>query len=211
MHAMTMTNATGKLFIISAASGTGKTTLVTALVKDMPGVIHSISSTTRTKRDGEIDGVHYHFVSVDEFKAMIGRGAFYEHAEVHGNFYGTSREWVEARLAEGQDVILEIDWQGAAQMRKLMPSCITVFILPPSIAALEARLRGRGKDSEDVIQRRLAAAKGEIAHAPEYDYLIINDQLDQALTELKAVFLAERCKADVQQQRYAAQLRDLLR
>lgn len=208
---MTMTNAPGKLFIISAASGTGKTTLVTALVKDMPGVIHSISSTTRAKRDGEIDGVHYHFVSVDEFKAMIARGAFYEHAEVHGNFYGTSREWVEARLAEGQDVILEIDWQGAAQMRKLMPSCITVFILPPSIAALEARLRGRGKDSEEVIQRRLAAAKGEIAHAPEYDYLIINDQLDQALTELKAVFLAERCKADVQQQRHAAQLRDLLR
>ena len=206
-----MTNATGKLFIISAASGTGKTTLVTALVKDMPGVIHSISSTTRAKRDGEIDGVHYNFVSVDEFKAMIGRGAFYEHAEVHGNFYGTSREWVEARLAEGQDVILEIDWQGAAQMRKLMPSCITVFILPPSIAALEARLRGRGKDSEEVIQRRLAAAKGEIAHAPEYDYLIINDQLDQALTELKAVFLAERCKADVQQQRHAEQLRDLLR
>ena len=206
-----MTNATGKLFIISAASGTGKTTLVTALVEEMPGVIHSISSTTRAKRDGEIDGVHYNFVSVDEFKAMIGRGAFYEHAEVHGNFYGTSREWVEARLAEGQDVILEIDWQGAAQMRKLMPSCITVFILPPSIAALEARLRGRGKDSEDVIQRRLAAAKGEIAHAPEYDYLIINDQLDQALTELKAVFLAERCRADVQQQRHAAQLRDLLR
>ena len=206
-----MNNATGKLFIISAASGTGKTTLVTALVKDMPGVIHSISSTTRAKRDGEIDGVHYHFVSVDEFKAMIARGAFYEHAEVHGNFYGTSREWVEARLAEGQDVILEIDWQGAAQMRKLMPSCITVFILPPSIAALEARLRGRGKDSEEVIQRRLAAAKGEIAHAPEYDYLIINDQLDQALTELKAVFLAERCKAAVQQQRHAAQLRDLLR
>lgn len=203
-------NATGKLFIISAASGTGKTTLVTALVKDMPGVIHSISSTTRAKRDGEVDGVHYNFVSIDEFKAMIGRGAFYEHAEVHGNFYGTSREWVEARLAEGQDVILEIDWQGAAQMRKLMPSCITVFILPPSIAALEARLRGRGKDSEDVIQRRLAAAKGEIAHAPEYDYLIINDQLDQALTELKAVFLAERCKADVQQQRHAAQLRSLL-
>ena len=203
--------ASGKLFIISAASGTGKTTLVTALVKDMPGVIHSVSSTTRAKRDGEIDGVHYNFVSVDEFKAMIGRGAFYEHAEVHGNFYGTSREWVEARLAEGQDVILEIDWQGAAQMRKLMPSCITVFILPPSIAALEARLRGRGKDSEEVIQRRLAAAKGEIAHAPEYDYLIINDQLDQALTELKAVFLAERCKADVQQQRHAGQLRDLLR
>ena len=207
---MTMTNATGKLFIISAASGTGKTTLVTALVKDMPGVIHSISSTTRAKRDGEIDGVHYHFVSVDEFKAMIGRGAFYEHAEVHGNFYGTSREWVEARLAEGQDVILEIDWQGAAQMRKLMPSCVTVFILPPSIAALDARLRGRGKDSEEVIQRRLAAAKGEIAHAPEYDYLIINDQIDQALTELKAVFLAERCKADVQQQRHSKQIQALL-
>jgi guanylate kinase len=208
---MTMTNALGKLFIISAASGTGKTTLVTALVKDMPGVIHSVSSTTRAKRDGEIDGVHYNFVSVDEFKAMVARSAFYEHAEVHGNFYGTSREWVEARLAEGQDVILEIDWQGAAQMRKLMPSCVTVFILPPSIAALEARLRGRGKDSEEVIQRRLAAAKGEIAHAPEYDYLIINDQLDQALTELEAVFLAERCKADVQQQRHAEQLRELLR
>ena len=202
--------APGKLFIISAASGTGKTTLVTALVNDMPGVIHSISTTTRAKRVGEVHGVHYNFVSVDEFKAMVARSAFYEHAEVHGNFYGTSREWVEARLAEGQDVILEIDWQGAAQMRKLMPSCITVFILPPSIAALEARLRGRGKDSEDVIQRRLAAAKGEIAHAPEYDYLIINDQLDQALTELKAVFLAERCKADVQQQRHAAQLLDLL-
>lgn len=208
---MNKAKALGKLFIISAASGTGKTTLVTALVKDVPGVIHSISSTTRAKRDGEVDGVHYNFVSIDEFKAMIGRGAFYEHAEVHGNFYGTSREWVEARLADGQDVILEIDWQGAAQMRKLMPSCITVFILPPSIAALEARLRGRGKDSEEVIQRRLAAAKGEIAHAPEYDYLIINDQLDQALTELKAVFLAERCKADVQQQRHAAQLRELLR
>lgn len=206
-----MTNAPGKLFIISAASGTGKTTLVTALVKDMPGVIHSISTTTRAKRDGEVHGVHYNFVSVDEFKAMVARSAFYEHAEVHGNFYGTSREWVEARLAEGQDVILEIDWQGAAQMRQLMPSCITVFILPPSIAALESRLRGRGKDSEEVIQRRLAAAKGEIAHAPEYDYLIINDDLTQALDELKAVFLAERCKATVQAQRHAAQLQDLLR
>ncbi|NQD36475.1 guanylate kinase [Permianibacter sp. IMCC34836] len=203
-------SAPGKLFIISAASGTGKTTLVTALVKDMPGVIHSISTTTRAKRDGEVHGVHYNFVSVDEFKAMVARHAFYEHAEVHGNFYGTSREWVEARLAEGQDVILEIDWQGAAQMRKLMPACVTVFILPPSIAALESRLRGRGKDSEEVIQRRLAAAKGEIAHAPEYDYLIINDDLNQALTELKAVFLAERCQTAVQQQRHAQQMKALL-
>ena len=205
------TSAPGKLFIISAASGTGKTTLVTALVKDLPGVIHSISTTTRAMRDGEMHGVHYNFVTVAEFNAMVARRAFYEHAEVHGNCYGTSREWVEAKLASGQDVILEIDWQGAAQMRQLMPACVTVFILPPSITALELRLRGRGKDSEAVIQRRLAAATGEIAHASDYDYLIINDELDQALAELKAVFLAERCKAEVQGQRHAAQLRELLR
>lgn len=202
--------ARGTLFIISAASGTGKTTLVTRLVKDLSGIIHSISTTTRSKRDGEIDGVHYHFVNIPAFQAMVARGAFYEHAEVHGNFYGTSREWVEAQLDQGLDVILEIDWQGAAQMRKLMPECRSVFILPPSFAALEARLRGRGKDSEEVIQRRLAAARGEMAHAGEYDWLILNDDLDTALAELKAVFIAERCRTSVQKARHAGVLAGLI-
>lgn len=205
-----MSTQPGRLFIVSAASGTGKTTLVTWLIKSLPQVRLSVSHTTRAPRAGEQDGLHYNFASVPQFEEMLGRAAFLEHAVVHGNYYGTSQEWVEATLKTGTDVILEIDWQGAAQVRHLMPDCIAVFILPPSRAALETRLRGRGQDAEDVIRRRLQAARDEMAHCFEYDYLIVNDDLDTAKQELAAVFVAERCRTQVQGQRHSDRIADLL-
>ena len=184
----------GTLFIVSAASGTGKTTLVKKLLETTPDIRLSVSFTPRNKREGEQHGVHYFFVSVDEFQAMVARNAFYEHAIVHGNCYGTSREWVNEQLNAGIDVILEIDWQGAAQMRQQWPDCRSIFILPPDMTVLEQRLRGRGTDSEEVITKRLAAAKTEISHCNEFDYIVVNDDFDVALNELQAVFTAERCR-----------------
>lgn len=205
-----MSIPSGRLFVVSAASGTGKTTLVNWLINSVPGVQLSISHTTRATRPGEQNGVHYHFVSVAEFEAMLLRTAFFEHALVHGNYYGTSQEFVLATLKQGIDVILEIDWQGAQQIRRLMPECISVFILPPSKDALEKRLRGRGQDSEEVIQKRLKAAHDEMSHCMEYDYVIVNDDLDNAKRDLQSVFLAERCRTLVQTERHAERLQALL-
>lgn len=200
----------GRLFIVSAASGTGKTTLVSWLIRNVAGVRLSVSHTTRSMRSGEQNGVHYNFTSVADFEEMLTRTAFLEHALVHGNYYGTSQQWVVDTLKTGTDVILEIDWQGAHQVRRLMPECIGVFILPPSRAALESRLRGRGQDAEDVICRRLKAARDEMSHCYEYDYIIVNDDLERAKDELKGIFLAERCRTTVQSNRHAECIGELL-
>ena len=184
----------GTLFIVSAPSGAGKTTLVGRLLQDDPQVQHSVSFTTRAPRPGERDGREYNFIDVQRFLAMRERGEFAEWAEVHGNFYGTSRTWLEQRMKEGCDMMLEIDWQGAQQMRRQFPEAASIFILPPSIAELERRLRGRGADSEDVIARRVAGALGEMRHVAEFDFVIINNDLDIALGELKAAVCASRLR-----------------
>jgi guanylate kinase len=184
----------GTLFIVSAPSGAGKTTLVGRLLQDDPQVRHSVSFTTRAPRPGEQDGREYNFIDVQRFLAMRERGEFAEWAEVHDNFYGTSRTWLEERMKEGCDMMLEIDWQGAQQMRRQFPEAASIFILPPSIAELERRLRGRGADSEDVIARRVAGALGEMRHVAEFDFVIINNDLDIALGELKAAVCASRLR-----------------
>ncbi|MGZ5234089.1 MAG: guanylate kinase, partial [Burkholderiales bacterium] len=170
----------GCLFIVSAPSGAGKTSLVSALLAADPRVKKSTSYTTRAPRPGEQNGLHYHFVNQGEFDQMLGRGDLLENAFVHGNHYGTSRQNVETECDAGTDVLLEIDWQGAAQIRKLKPEAVAIFVLPPSLEVLEERLRGRAQDSPEVIAGRLAAARGEIAHASEFDYVIINDDFDRA-------------------------------
>lgn len=200
----------GNLFTISAPSGAGKTSLVEALVRQLSDIRVSVSHTTRAQRPNERHGVHYHFVDHAEFDRMLGEAAFLEYAEVFGNRYGTSQQWVEATLAGGTDVILEIDWQGAAQVRRLMPETTAVFILPPSRETLRTRLTGRGQDDAEVIQRRLDGATQEISHCHEADYLIVNDDFDTALQELKAVVTAHRLRLERQQQRHAALLRELL-
>ncbi|WP_431687071.1 guanylate kinase [Hahella sp. NBU794] len=202
--------ARGQLYIISAPSGAGKTSLVSALLKEDKLAQVSISHTTRQVRPGEQDGVNYFFISREEFLAQAQAGDFLEHAEVFGNFYGTSQAWVESTLAKGVDVILEIDWQGAQQVRKLRPEAKSIFILPPSLEALQQRLESRGQDSAEVIQRRLQEAANEISHYPEYDYLVFNDDFDHALADLKSVFRAERLRLSVQQVRFEAELRGML-
>lgn len=182
----------GILYIVSAPSGAGKTTLVRALLREDPGIRLSVSFTTRAPREGEVEGVAYHFVDIPRFKAMREAGEFLEWAEVHGNFYATSRPWLEGQLAAGQDVLLEIDWQGAAQVREKFPDAVSIFILPPSYAELEARLRGRGTDSPEVIARRLAAARDEMRRVSDFDYAIINKDLHVALGDLMAVVRAAR-------------------
>lgn len=180
----------GDLFIISAPSGAGKTSLVHALLDVNPHIDLSVSYTTRAPRPGEQDGRDYHFVSREIFLAMANRGEFLESAEVYGNLYGTSQAWISQEITRGKDILLEIDWQGAAQVRRLFPHSTSIFILPPSIKALEQRLKGRGKDNDAVIARRMAAAREDVAHAAEFDYVIINDSLDEALRELNAVIVA---------------------
>ncbi len=192
----------GTLFIVAAPSGAGKTTLVGRLLKDDPQVMHSISFTTRAPRGGEENGREYQFVDVQQFLAMRERGEFAEWAEVHDNFYGTSRVWLEQRMQEGCDMLLEIDWQGAQQMRRQFPEAVSIFVLPPSIAELERRLRGRGSDSEDVIARRVAGAYGEMRHVDEFDFVIINNDLDVALGELKAAVRASRLRFSRQRARH---------
>ncbi|MGI9233044.1 MAG: guanylate kinase [Woeseiaceae bacterium] len=182
-----MTSNNAKLFVIAAPSGAGKTTLVKALVKRNPELKFSISYTTRQKRRTEVDGVDYLFVDVEEFERLKQQGELLEFAEVFDNFYATSRGQVEKHLAEGQNVILEIDWQGAQQVRKSMPECITIFILPPTLDELERRLRDRRTDSPEVIERRLRDALRDMAHWDEFDYVIINDRLEQAVTDLEGV------------------------
>ncbi len=205
-----MTATTGTLYIVSAPSGAGKTSLVKALIDSEPRIRVSVSHTTRAMRPGEENGVNYHFVSHDIFSAMIERGEFLEHAQVFDNFYGTSQKWVEQTLAEGFDLILEIDWQGAQQVRKLMPLAKSIFILPPTQEALRHRLTNRGQDSSEIIERRMREAVSEMSHYVEYDYLVINDDFAHALSDLKAIFRANQLQARVQTQRHSGLLGELL-
>ena len=200
----------GHLYIVTAPSGAGKTTLVRMLLENDSGIRLSISYTTRAPRVGEQNGREYHFTDATSFRGMVERGEFLEWAEVHGNCYGTSRLWIESEMAAGRDVLLEIDWQGAQQVRKLFPSAIGVFIMPPSMAELERRLTGRGTDSADVIARRLAVARDEMRHVPEFDYVIINDALQQALSDLLSVVRASRLRYEAQCVRHAENFNDLL-
>lgn len=198
----------GNLIIVSAPSGAGKTSLVRALLELDPGLALSVSSTTRPPRAGETDGVHYHFLTQDVFRAAVAAGAFLEHAEVFGNLYGTRESDVRERLAGGRDLILEIDWQGARQVRKRLPGVIGIFILPPSMAELERRLRTRATDSEEVIACRLAQARDDIAQAPAYDYLVVNADFETALQDLAAIVVAERQRTARQVARVADLLAD---
>ncbi len=200
----------GILYIVSAPSGTGKTSLVKAVQEALPGVTVSISYTTRPRRPGEREGVDYHFVDPDRFRSMIEAGAFLEYAEVFGNFYGTARHTVDEVLARGEDVLLEIDWQGARQVRDRVPHCRSIFILPPSREVLAQRLRARGQDEEAVIARRLAEAVSEMSHYEEYDFLIINDRFEEAVAELQAILRAGRLGTACQARRHRALLRALL-
>ncbi len=200
----------GHLYIVSAPSGAGKTTLVRMLLANDSGIRLSISYTTRAPRPGEQDGREYNFIDMGTFRAMVERGDFLEWAEVHGNCYGTSRPWIEAEMAVGRDVLLEIDWQGAQQVRRQFPSAIGIFVLPPSAAELERRLTGRGTDSAEVIARRLAAARDEMRHVAEFDYVIINDELQLALADLLSVVRASRLRLDSQRARHPGLFADLL-
>lgn len=200
----------GNLFIITAASGAGKTSLIKALLENEPSIKLSVSHTTRAPRPGEINGEHYHFVDEATFIAELNAGDFLESAHVHGAYYGTSQSVVTATLNRGEDLILEIDWQGAAQVRQLYPQAISIFILPPSIEALEKRLNNRGQDSQAVIEKRLAAARNEMSHVGEFDYVTINDEFDVALEDLRAIVRASRLKRDIQLQRHAQMLQSLI-
>lgn len=200
----------GHLFIVSAPSGAGKTTLVRLLLEKDPGIRVSISSTTRPPRTGENDGREYHFVDVQYFLEMVSRGDFLEWAEVHGNYYGTSRHWIEAEMSAGRDVLLEIDWQGAQQVRKAFPAAIGIFILPPSLEELKSRLSGRGTDSAETIARRIAAARDEMRHVDEFDYVIINDDLQQALDNLRSIVSATRLQYTTQRKRHSSLFATLL-
>ena len=185
-------NYQGSLFIIAAPSGGGKTSLVNALLKQDPRLILSVSPTTRAARPGEIDGQHYHFVDETKFEQMIDAGEFMEHARVFDHFYGTNRNSVALQLKRGRDVILEIDWQGARQVRTVFPDCCSIFIIPPSLGDLRKRLTGRGQDSEKVIQRRMRDAQAEISHWAEFDYLVVNDNFNIALDELRIIISNHR-------------------
>jgi guanylate kinase len=200
----------GTLFTVSAPSGAGKTSLLAGLVKQLPDIRVSVSHTTRAMRPGERDGIDYHFVTEPDFIAMLERAEFLEHARVFNNLYGTSQLWVEEQLHNGTDVVLEIDWQGAAQVRRLLPDCVRVFILPPSIDTLMTRLTSRRQDQPEVIQQRLAQAREEISHYVEADYLIVNDQFDTALDELLAVVKSQRLTLRAQERRFEALLLALL-
>ncbi|THC39986.1 guanylate kinase [Massilia sp. Mn16-1_5] len=201
---MITTAFSGSLFIVAAPSGAGKSTLVNALLAQEPGIQLSISTTTRQPRPGEQDGVHYHFTTAEDFVKRADRGEFMEWAEVHGNYYGTSRLTVEEKMKTGTDILLEIDWQGARQVKKQFPDAAGIFILPPSIEALEERLHKRGTDEPHIITRRLLAAGGEIAHAPEFEYAIINEEFNVALAQLQAIVQATRCRFAQQAARNAS-------
>ncbi len=197
------TASSGTLFIVAAPSGAGKSSLVNALLAREPGIRLSISCTTRAPRPGEQHGREYFFLSEAEFVQRRDAGEFLEWAQVHGNYYGTSRAMVEEQTRSGNDVLLEIDWQGAQQVRRQFPDAVGIFILPPSIAELEQRLRKRGQDSEEVIARRVKAAGGEIAHAAEFDYVMINENFETALSQLAAIAQAARCRVRQQAARHA--------
>lgn len=188
----------GCLFIIAAPSGAGKTTLVRALLAQDAALQLSVSHTTRAPREGEENGRDYHFIGVETFRAMREAGEFLESAEVHGNYYGTSRGWIEQQMVAGRDIVLEIDWQGARQVRKVFPQAVGVFIMPPSLAVLEQRLKGRGTDASEVIARRLDNARVEMAHVGDFDYVIINNELREAVEDLATLVRAARLRLPVQ-------------
>jgi guanylate kinase len=201
----------GTLFIVAAPSGTGKSSLVNALLEREPGISLSVSFTSRLPRPGEVEGRHYHFVSRELFQHMAAKGAFYEYANVHGDLKGTARDAVEPLLADGRDVLLEIDWQGARQVRAARPDSVSVFILPPSRAELERRLRTRASDNAEAIARRLADSREEIAHSEDFDYIVVNDQFADALADLRAIVAGQRLRRAAQLSRHAALLDDLLK
>lgn len=198
----------GSLFIVAAPSGAGKSTLVAALLERDAAIHLSVSFTTRAPRAGEVEGRDYRFVSKAVFEGMRERGEFLESAEVHGNFYGTSKAWIEEQMRAGRDVLLEIDCQGAAQVKRLFSAAVGIFILPPSLAELERRLRGRGTDSEEIIARRMRSAGEELARAVEFDYVIINTDFQRALTELSCVVVASRARLSRVREREARLFRD---
>jgi guanylate kinase len=203
-------NRHGILYTVSAPSGAGKTSLVAALIKSSLNVCVSVSHTTRAMRPGEVDGINYHFVDHAEFERMLANNAFLEHARVFSNLYGTSEAWVRETLAQGTDVILEIDWQGAAQVKKLVPETIGIYILPPSREALRERLTGRGQDGKEIIDARMEEAISEMSHYAEADYLIINDDFNEALDEFKSILTAEQLRQSRQSSRHLLLLKDLL-
>ena len=200
----------GTLYIISAASGAGKTTLVNAVVEQVDGLVVSVSHTTRAPRDGEVDGVNYHFVDEQAFETMVEGSEFLEHATVFGNMYGTSQQHIQEQLLKGMDVILEIDWQGARQIRQLMTDCKSVYIVPPSTVALRERLDARGQDDEAIIRQRMHEAISEMSHYVEFDYLVINDDFDEAREDLAAIIKGNRMLHEHQQQKHAELLAELL-
>jgi len=206
-----LSDANGNLFIVSAPSGAGKTSLVAALLDADPLVRKSVSFTTRPPRPGEVNGREYNFVTRDEFERMRARSEFVESALVHGNHYGTSHQWMGARLSEGHDILLEIDWQGAAQVRKVNPAAIGIFILPPSYEALLSRLNSRATDAPGIIAERLQNARAEMSHLFDFDYVIINEDFDRAAQELAAVVVAERLRRARQTARHQNLINQLLR
>jgi guanylate kinase len=200
----------GTLYIVAAPSGAGKSSLVNACIARDPAIRLSISFTSRAARPGERHAEHYHFVSVEAFQRMVAAGDFFEHALVHGDWKGTARQSVEPQLAAGHDVLLEIDWQGARQVREKVPDAVSVFILPPSREALQQRMRARGQDSEAVMAQRLAAARDEMAHYDEFDYVIVNEDFATAVDEMCSIFVASRLRRDRQVQRHAGLIETLL-
>ena len=201
----------GNLYIIWSPSGGGKTSLVTALAARDSNVCRSVSHTTRAARVGEIDGREYHFVDRATFQGMTGSGDFLEHAEVYGNYYGTSERWISDALAAGRDIFLTIDWQGGVQVRHRFPGLIGIYVLPPSLAVLEQRLKARGQDSNEVVARRLAAARDDLSHLIEFDYVIINDQFETAVAELAAIVRAQRLKREAQMKRHESLIENLMK
>jgi guanylate kinase len=204
-------SSTGTLFTVSAPSGAGKTSLVNALIRHDRQLRVSVSHTTRPRRPGETDGVDYHFIDAATFQSMLARTEFLEHAQVFGNLYGTSQAWVEQQLRAGIDVILEIDWQGAQQVKRLMPRTQAIFILPPSRATLQQRLMARGQDDSAIIAARMAEAVEEMSHYVEGDYLVVNQDFDTALAELRSIVACQRLRTSRQQVELAELLQDLLR
>ena len=200
----------GTLYIVAAPSGAGKSSIVNACLARDPNICLSISFTSRAPRPGERHAEHYHFISAEEFQRMVANGDFFEHALVHGDWKGTAKQSVEPQLAQGKDVLLEIDWQGAIQVRAQVPDAVSVFILPPSREALEQRMRKRAQDSEEVIRRRLAAAREEMSHYGEFDYVIVNEHFDTAVDEMCAIFIASRLRREAQAQRHAGLIEGLL-
>jgi guanylate kinase len=195
--------ASGNLFVVVAPSGAGKTSLVNRLLHDDPNIRMSVSFTTRAPREGEVNGRDYHFVDRPTFEKMIAAGDFFEHANVYGNYYGTSKRWIEAELAGDHDVLLEIDWQGAKQVRALFPDMVGIFILPPSLPELRRRLEMRGTDKPEAIARRMASARDEISHVLEFQYIIVNERFEAALSDLQAIVRASRVSCAQQAVRLA--------